>query len=183
MRKKRIAIDMDETICDSLIRHIEWYNHTFSAALTKEDTAGTRIYHVIPVEHVEVVRAHPHHPDFFRDLDVFDDAIDSIKILSEQYEIFFVTAAMEYPSSFQAKHDWLKKHFPFISELNFVFCGDKSIINADYLIDDTPKHLDGFDGEGLLFHAFHNMNAEGYQRVHSWTEILEKLRIDNESIR
>ena len=176
--RKRIAIDMDETICDSLLRHVEWYNTKFGTSLTKEDTAGKRIYHAIPEEHVAEVKSYPRHPDFFRDLVVFDDAIDSIKILSEQYDIFFVTAAMEYPTSFQAKYEWLQKHFPFIDELNFVFCGDKSIINADYLIDDTPKHLDTFDGEGLLFHALHNMNAIGYQRVYNWKEILEKLRLD-----
>jgi|TARA_R110001606_G_scaffold117899_3_gene247944 5'(3')-deoxyribonucleotidase len=176
--RKRIAIDMDETICDSLQRHIEWYNREFDATLSKEDTTGTRIYHVIPQEHVDLVKLHPHHPDFFRDLTAFDGAIDAIKILSEQYEIFFVTAAMEYPESFAAKYDWLKTHFPFINELNFVFCGDKSIIHADYLIDDTPKHLDTFVGEGLLFNALHNINAKGYQRVYNWKDILEKLRLD-----
>ncbi|SBS40041.1 Putative 5'(3')-deoxyribonucleotidase [Marinomonas spartinae] len=176
--RKRIAIDMDETVCDSLGRHIEWYNKQFSTQLTKEDTAGTRIYHVVPVEHMAAVKSYPHHPDFFRDLMVFDDAIESIKTLSEQYDIFFVTAAMEYPTSFQAKYEWLKKHFPFIHELNYVFCGDKSIINADYLIDDTPKHLATFDGKGLLFHAFHNMYATDFQRVYSWKEVLETLRLD-----
>jgi 5'(3')-deoxyribonucleotidase len=85
---------------------------------------------------------------------------------------------MEYPESFAAKYDWLKTHFPFINELNFVFCGDKSIIHADYLIDDTPKHLDTFVGEGLLFNALHNINAKGYQRVYNWKDILEKLRLD-----
>lgn len=174
--RKRIAIDMDETICDSLERHIEWYNRDFGASLTKEDTTGTRIYHVIPDEHVAQVKQHPHHPDFFRDLRAFDGAIDAIKTLSEQYDIFIVTAAMEYPESFAAKYDWLKTHVPFIDPLNFVFCGDKSIIHADYLIDDTPKHLDTFVGEGLLFHALHNINATGYQRVYNWQDILKKLR-------
>lgn len=174
-RRKRIAIDMDETICDSLARHLEWYNKEFNASLIKDDTQGTRIYHVIPEEHVATVKAHPHHPDFFRDLTPFDGAIDAIKQLSETYDIFFVTAAMEYPASFTAKYEWLKKHFPFIHELNFVFCGDKSIINADYLIDDTPKHLDTFDGQGLLFHARHNMHAEGYRRVHNWQDVLVLL--------
>lgn len=173
--KKRIAIDMDETICDSLARHLEWYNRKFETQLTKEDTKGARIYQVIPQEHLEEVKSHPNHPDFFRDLVPFDGAIEAIRHLSLSYDIFFVTAAMEYPASFNAKYEWLKKHVTFVDHLNFVFCGDKSIINADYLIDDTPKHLDTFDGEGILFNAPHNVEATGYQRVHDWSEILEIL--------
>ena len=36
---------------------------------------------------------------------------------------------------------WLRRHFPFIAPSNIVFCGDKSIVDADYLIDDRPRHL------------------------------------------
>lgn len=175
MRRQRIAIDMDETICDSLSRHIEWYNRDFNTSLTKRDVTGMQIYQAVSPAHLDKVRLYPTNPDFFRDLPVIEGAVDAIKLLSEDYDIFFVTAAMEYPTSFDAKYQWLKKHFPFISDLHFVFCGFKGIINADYLIDDSPRHLDVFEGKGLLFNAGHNINAIGYHRVNNWNEVLAQL--------
>jgi len=54
-----------------------------------------------------------------------------------------------------------------------VFCGDKSIINADYLVDDTPRNLSRFNGEGILFSAHHNVYETRFRRVDSWGEIGE----------
>ena len=45
------------------------------------------------------------------------------------------------PASFAAKFAWLGRRFPFIPPSHIVFCGDKSVIAADYLIDDEPRHL------------------------------------------
>jgi 5'(3')-deoxyribonucleotidase len=52
-----------------------------------------------------------------------------------------------------------------------VFCGDKSILLADYLIDDTFRHLERFKGQGILFSAPHNAAVTGFRRVASWREI------------
>jgi 5'(3')-deoxyribonucleotidase len=78
---------------------------------------------------------------------------------------------MEHPSSFSAKYEWLKENFPFLSDRNFVFCGDKSIIHADYLIDDSVRHFERFVGQGILYSAPHNLNEEGYVRVNNWYDV------------
>ena len=78
---------------------------------------------------------------------------------------------MEHLNSFAAKYEWLKEHFPFISELNFVFCGDKSVINADFLIDDSPRHFKNFKGKGILFTAPHNIHEGSFLRVNNWGEV------------
>jgi 5'(3')-deoxyribonucleotidase len=54
-----------------------------------------------------------------------------------------------------------------------VFCGDKGILAADYLIDDMPWNLERFRGEGILFSAPHNLRYEGFRRVETWREIEE----------
>lgn len=108
---------------------------------------------------------------FFLDLEVIEGSQDALRGLNEQYEIFIVTAAMDFPASLAPKYQWLKKHFPFLNEKHFVFCGDKSIIRADYLIDDTPSNLDAFCGEGILFSAPHNRNENRYTRLNNWKEV------------
>ena len=173
--KPSIAIDMDETIADTLTRHIDWYEESFAVTLNRNRLNGYKIYDVAPAEHLETVRGFPRHPDFFKGLDVKQDAVDAIRKLSESYDIYFASAAMEYPTSFTAKYEWLREHFPFISDMNYIFCGFKGMLNCDYLIDDSPRHIDAFNGKGLLYSAPHNIYEEGYERVASWREIVEKL--------
>lgn len=173
--KKSIAIDMDETVADTLSRHIQWYQQKYNIILKREDMQGARIYDVIANEHLTTVKNFPHDPDFFRDLAVFENAIEVIGELNSRYDIYFASSAMEYPSSFTAKYDWLKQHFPFISDMNYIFCGYKGMLNCDYLIDDSPRHIDAFSGQGLLFDAPHNKNEQGYNRVCSWQQVAQML--------
>ena len=72
---------------------------------------------------------------------------------------------MDVPCSFDAKYRWLRRHFPFIPPSHIVFCGDKGIVDADYLIDDRPRHLERFKGHTLLFSAPHNSAERRFHRV------------------
>jgi 5'(3')-deoxyribonucleotidase len=171
--RKRIAIDMDETICDTLSRHLDWYNQEFNQQLTKNDVMGTKIYHKVPAEHAARVRAYPDNPDFFVDIPPYENAIAVIQELSAHYDIFIATAAMEHPTSFAPKYDWLVKYLPFLSPMNFIFCGNKSVVHADYLIDDSSRHFESFTGQGVLFTAPHNVNEEASVRVNDWLNVRE----------
>ncbi len=171
--RQRIAIDMDETILDTLSRHIDWYNREFNQQLTKADLHAAKIYHRVPQEHVATVRAYPTHPDYFVDIPPYEDAIAVVEQLSQKYDVYIATAAMEYPTSFTPKYDWLVKHLPFLSPMNFIFCGDKSAVHADFLIDDSPRHFENFRGEGILFTASHNVAETRYRRVDNWQQVKE----------
>jgi 5'-nucleotidase len=171
--RKRIAIDMDETICDTIARHLDWYNQEFNQGLTKADLMGAKIYHKVPVEHVARVRSYPDNPDFFVDIPPLENAIKIIHELSQQFDIFIATAAMEHPTSFAPKYDWLVKFLPFLSPMNFIFCGNKGAVHADYLIDDSSRHFESFVGQGMLFTAPHNMHEAAEVRVNSWQDVKE----------
>ena len=177
--RKSIAIDMDDTVADTLQRHIAWYEKEFGIRLAKENMSGKKIYDVVAPEHLNQVRNFPRHPDFFRDLNPIDNAVEVIRELSTRFDIYFVSAAMEYPSSFNAKYDWLRSYFPFISDMNYVFCGFKGMLNCDYLIDDSSRHIDAFKGEGLLFTAESNLHEQGYNRINNWLEARKFFMQDN----
>jgi 5'(3')-deoxyribonucleotidase len=85
--------------------------------------------------------------------------------------VFIVTAAMDVPLSFEAKYRWCRRHFPFIPVSHLVFCGDKGVVDADYLIDDQPRHFARFKGTPLLFSAPHNARETRYPRVASWKDV------------
>jgi 5'(3')-deoxyribonucleotidase len=106
-------------------------------------------------------------------LTVMPDSQRVIHRLQQSYEVFIATAAMEVPTSFQAKYRWLGQHFPFIPASHIVYCGDKGILRADYLIDDNPRQLRRFQGTGILYSSPHNAGVKGYTRVSNWLEVEE----------
>lgn len=167
---KRIAIDMDEVMANTFKKHLELYNKDFGETLTPEQVVGRKLRDYHPHRHQEI-QAYFDNPDFLRDLEVIEGSQEVIRELSESFEIFIATAAMEIPKSFTAKYEWLQEHFPFLNEMNYVFCGNKSIIHADYLIDDSTRHFKGFQGQGILFTAPHNIHETGYTRVDTWWDV------------
>ena len=172
---KRIAIDMDEVIADANHRFAEWYKRDHNIEFTSEELNSKKFSELLPHDHKYLIQEYVYHDDFFKDLEVIPGCQEVIKDLYEKYEIFITTAAMEFPNSLLPKLDWLGKHFPYISWNNIVFCGDKSIINADYLIDDNVKHFKRFIGQGILFTASHNHDVEWDIRVDNWADVRKML--------
>ncbi|RFZ84609.1 5'(3')-deoxyribonucleotidase [Mucilaginibacter terrenus] len=168
--KKSIAIDMDGVIADVEQQFVDWYHRDYGVLLTKEDLVGKSDDTLFP--EAGLARKMVLSPNFFRTLKVMDGAVEALQKLNEKYEVYIVSAAMEFPLSLGEKLAWLNEHFPFISWRNIIFCGDKSIINTDYMIDDHLRNLDNFKGKTIMFHAFHNVSYSNHVRVNNWNEVL-----------
>jgi len=168
---KRIAIDMDEVVADTMAHYLALYNAEFQLDLKPTDLLGRRIFEVIDASHVTRSRELFYQDKFFFEIPVMHGSQEVIRDLRADYEVFVATAAMEVPSSFAAKFQWLQKHFPFIPTSHIVFCGDKEILAADYLIDDNVRHFERFRGEGILYTAPHNVNETRFRRVDSWDDV------------
>jgi len=162
---------MDETIADSLGKQMDAYNQAFGGRLSPDDLQGQHLHQLVPADRAEQTKEIFSSPGFFDDLAVIEGSREVIRQLAERYEVFVASAAMEVPTSFAAKYSWLRTHFPFIPTSHIVFCGDKSVIAADYLIDDEPRHFARFGGEGILFTAPQNRLVTGYRRVDTWADV------------
>jgi 5'-nucleotidase len=170
---RRICVDMDEVMADTLSEHLRRYNQEFDEAVTVDDLAGKGLWEVTPLDRQKQLRAFLDAEDFFEDLPLIPDSQQVLKDLSRRFEIFIATQAMTVPNSLGPKYRWLQRHFPFIPPTNYVFCGNKSILRADFLIDDLPRNLQRFEGHGLLYSAPHNLTATGFTRVNNWLEVGE----------
>jgi 5'(3')-deoxyribonucleotidase len=170
-RRKIICVDMDEVIADALGEHLLRYNRDFGTKLTTTDLHGKWIWDYVPEERQQALIDYMHTDDFFEVLGVMPDAQRVLALLAMRYDVFIATAAMEVPTSFNAKFRWLARHFPFIPPQRIVFCGDKSILHADYLIDDNPRQLRLFRGEGILFSSPANAFVTGFRRVDTWADV------------
>ena len=174
MGLKRICVDMDEVMADAVAEHLLRYNRDHADdQITKEDLHGKWLWDVVSVDRHPRLEEYLRSDDFFAVLAVMPESQRVMKALQQKYEVFIATAAMEVPTSFAAKYRWLGEHFPFIPASHIVYCGDKGILRADYLIDDNPRQLRRFQGEGILYSSPHNVNVTGYRRVKDWLEVEE----------
>lgn len=171
--RKTIAIDMDGVIADVERSYLEWYERDYGVAYPKAAMSGLMENEAMPDGAIYKFLTTP---GFFRSLPVMEGAVEALKELAEDHDLYIVSAAMEFPLSLYEKHQWLAEHFPFISWKNIIFCGDKSVIATDYLIDDHCKNLDFCKGKPLMFTAFHNVNHNHHTRVNSWKEIPALIR-------
>ncbi len=170
---QRICVDMDEVMADTLAEHLRRYNQTFDEEVTVDDLAGKGLWELAPIDRQAQLRAFLDAEDFFEDLELMPGAQDVLKQLSLRFEIYIATQAMTVPNSLGPKYRWLQRHFTFVPPTHYVFCGNKSILRADYLIDDLPRNLQRFEGKGLLYSAPHNLTMTGFTRVNDWQEVAE----------
>jgi 5'(3')-deoxyribonucleotidase len=175
MKKKRLLVDMDHVMADITSQYIKWYKEATGTEMERGDLLGKPEDIAFPQP--QLIRDFLNMPGFFRSAAVMPGSQEVIKELNELYELFVVSAAMEFPQSLIEKYNWLDEHFPFIGWQQIVFCGSKKAISGDFMIDDHFKNLDNFNGEKILFTATHNINThiKGYTRVNSWAEVRSLL--------
>ena len=179
MAKKRILIDMDHVMADITSQFIIWYQRATGVEMNRADLLGKPEDLAFPEP--RLIREFLHTPGFFATAPVIPGSQSVIRELNQLYDVYIVSAAMEFPQSLPEKYAWLLKHFPFIHWQQIIFCGSKKAVSGDFMIDDHVKNLTHFKGEKLLFTATHNINMHdtGYRRVNNWEEIKDLFLLKN----
>lgn len=169
-----LFVDMDEVLADTYGAHISRYNDRYGASLTKDQCMGGEVWQQVP-EHRERIWQHYFEPGFFRGLDPIPGSQEVLRELTEKYQVYIASAAMQFPNSLIEKHEWLDEHFPFVHWRNRILLGDKHVLRGDVLIDDRSHNLETFHGRSILFTSPHNIHTKGYERADSWDEVAELL--------
>lgn len=164
---------MDGVLADVETQFLNWYERDYGVKVPREDLMGKSEREAFPDK--GAVQKFVTSPGFFRTLPLMPGAVAAVQQLMKTYEIYIVSAAMEFPQSLPEKYEWLAEYFPFIGWKNIIFCGDKSIINTDYMIDDHCKNLDFCKGKTIMFSAAHNASFTHHTRANTWTEIVDML--------
>lgn len=171
-RLLRIAVDMDDVLACTSEKIMATYNELYQGSYTMEDLVGVEIEDLLTKEVIIQLYQEFNKPGFTRDLSLKEGAAEVMERLNERYEVYIASAAMEVPGTFADKYYWLKEHLPFLSPQHFIFCGNKKVVQADYLIDDNIRQLRNFSGRGILFssHMNHGRPCE-FVRLDSWADI------------
>jgi len=136
---QRLIVDMDGVLADIYAQYLIFEESESGIRRTLESLNSKSESVVFK----DIIR-YLHTPGFFRNAPVIEDSIEALHILNKNYELFVVSSATEFPHSFNEKYDWLTEHFPFLTWKQMVFCGSKSIVQGDIMIDDHFKNLDYF---------------------------------------
>lgn len=179
MRKIRIGVDLDGVLGNLLEAWLDLYNNDFHDSLIPEDITEWDIRKFIKPEARDKMFSYLDDEYLYENVNLVDDY--SVNVLknfmdSHKYEVFIVTSCGNRSNMIEAKINWLKKHFPFLKDRNFVFTDNKGVVAVDFLIDDYPLNLRTMnkmnpDCNLLLYDAPHNQTSEGYFRVNNWKEV------------
>ena len=113
---KKIGIDMDDTMFD--------FKSAFRKALIKDSS----------------IKWPQSQYGFFGNLEPIPGAIEGYKVLQTKYDVFIVTRPSVWnPMSYTEKRVCVEKHLGFDECENLIMAPDKTIIKADYLIDDMVQ--------------------------------------------
>ena len=170
-----LSIDMDEVITDTAKKLKDWYSNEYGIVFKEEDLHGIDLKKVVKPEHFSKFHEYLNAPGFFGDLEIMPDAENVLKRLNEEYDLYIVSAALEFPNSLKDKYDWIAKNLPFITWRQICLCGNKSIVQTDIMIDDRTRNFSHFQGRKILYTQHHNIFEENYERVSNWKEIESKL--------
>jgi 5'(3')-deoxyribonucleotidase len=165
---KRILVDMDGVLADVYSRFFDLHEQETGSRLSVSDVSGMLESEAFKNQIGWVTK-----PGFFRTVPVMKGSVGGLQKLNSLYDVVVVSMATEFPQSLTDKQLWMNDHFPFISWQQLVFCGNKSLLQADIMIDDHPKNLDNFTGETIIFTQPHNIFIRDtkHKRVSSWEEI------------
>lgn len=171
---KRLIIDMDDVMADTTGQFITFYEKEFGVKIDRNALHGKDECLGFP-DHHDIIRKFPYRENFFRTITVMEGCQTILEALNKKYDLFIVSAAIQFPLSLHEKLLWLEEHFPFLHWKQIVFCGSKAVVHGDYMIDDYTFNLEHFNGEKFMFTAPHNIFLNQYQRLNSWKEVGERF--------
>lgn len=178
--KKKIGIDLDSTLNNLEEIWMDRYNKDYPNKKIKlKDWVSWDVHTLVDPKCGQKIYEYLHEPKFFYNLDIKPKAKEVVEFLSENYELYIVTA---YTSdTCKDKTDWIKKQKLKINDKNIIFINNKSLLNLDYLIDDGPHNFTNFGGMGIVFDMPYNKHLKdnsNIKRVKTWADIKKFFEIE-----
>jgi 5'-nucleotidase len=171
---KRLIVDMDDVMADATGQFINYYQKEFGVRIERAILNGKAEGEGFPANQSTIARF-PYRDNFFRTMAVNANCQEVLEQLNRKYELFIVSAAMEFPQSLAEKISWIGEHFPFLNWKQIVFCGSKRIVHGDFMIDDLVHNLEHFNGEKFIYTAPHNIHLNHFNRLNDWKEVGDRF--------
>ena len=168
-----IAVDVDDVSLSLVDSFLSTYNRKFKDHVKKESITDWNIDQFLKPEANGFSKECFLKSPIFRKAKPVEGALEAVEWMrSQNSRIIYVTASNPQ----NVKFEWLLKNGFLKDEKDFVVAYDKSLILADYLIDDKFENVDGFRGTGILFNRPWNMKYKYHTRIQNWNQFLKIMR-------
>ena len=130
--KKKVLVDMDGVLADVYKPLIKMQYIDKGLEMNESMLNGVAEREAFE-DLVEIVTS----KGFFRTAPVIEGSVQGLQYLNERYDVLVVSSATEFSGCLDDKQAWLMEHFPFIGWQQMIFCGRKSDIVGDIMIDES----------------------------------------------
>ena len=177
----RVIVDMDEVICKWVDRVLEWYNQDHGTSFTRDDIKHWNVTSDLPEDGHYFIRACMRYPEFYRDLDPIEGAIDGIQeLLNDGFDVVIATATPRSAGiAYHGKLEWLRRRMPFFDLKSLVSISRKDLLIGDVLLDDGPHNIKPWIASGrygVIFDHPWNRGHDCDARVKHWNEFVDLCR-------
>jgi 5'(3')-deoxyribonucleotidase len=178
---KVIALDVDEVCADLLGEWLRRYNERYDDCLLPENINHWDLRKCVKPECSEkMYDLLREKPDMYEHVLPIRGARSAVyTLLAQGHRVIYLTACVQ--GTVDRKLDWLLR-WKFLTKQNchrdFVAAGDKSLIMANYLVDDRPENVRDFRwGRGILVSQPYNLDFQWPHRVMSLADVPQYLTV------
>lgn len=152
--KRKLAVDIDNTIWDLISPWLIFYNKAFDDNLEYKDIVQYDFFNINSKASREDVIKLLEINDIWDIIQPYENTYEYLEKLNNEYELYLVTST-SYKTP-KAKFDKLFSLFPFINEDQLILISNKKLLNVDIMIDDCIDNLVGGKYTKLLIDAPYN---------------------------
>lgn len=183
----RLAIDVDNVLCETTIQIISFINERLpNINLKMEDLTSYWIEDALPKEYEWIVPLAFEQSCVWKKVKIIDGATKYLeKLFSEGVELYFATATTA--ENFKKKIGFLERNFTFLPKgyvkEHAISIKHKQLLDVDYLIDDFENNLIGRRRYKSIVYDYpwnRNLkdNGDTIRRVYNWEMIYNIIMED-----
>lgn len=139
--KRKLAVDIDNTIWDLVSPWIDLYNRSYDDNVKREDITRYDFFTITSKASKEEILNFLSTEEIWQSVEPYKESYEYLEKLNNEYELYIVTNT-SYKTP-KAKFDRLFSLFPFLSEDQLVIISNKQLLNIDIMVDDCIDHLQG----------------------------------------
>ena len=162
-----VASDCDGVIINLTYPWLKWYNRDWKDNLKYKDLIDWDLDKLVKPECGKKIYDYLEYPGIYDEAPPIANSLNGIIHLREMgYRVIFVTSSTLGAAG--RKYKWLKDNGFIDTPKDYVEATDKSLILANYLLDDYTININAFKGRGVLFSAPYNKSSLITPRVNDW---------------
>lgn len=172
---KIICVDVDD-VCAELVSHwLSLYNEEYDDNLSPEDILDWQVSSFVKPECGKDIFKYIRNENIYDGISPVRGALKYTKLLDKKgYRLIYVTFRGGFSLSGR-KYEWLNRNGFKVDEKDYIETNDKSLIHADYMIDDNWENVTAFRGHGVLYTRPWNKKYNSVYRVNTWKEFYNHI--------